>query len=396
MKTWAVVALGIPVYLLAIVLFRRAFTLLVRHGRWWLAAALGAFHLPPLAAFLGRWLGGTLPPDMLVAPGGSLRLFLTHAGAGAMIAAAQYIAHAVPLFILEYVSVRFFPSRAVQFRRFSAALFLALALAGGVFVAFRLYEDAVRIESVPAAVSRGDAPPLRVAVLSDLHFDEYNPAARVNSYIDSINATRPDLVLFAGDVASSRRGMTFVQDATACLARLRARLGVFAVLGDHDLWAGGRLDSVATCLERVGIEVLDNEKTLLHIDGNPVLLVGVTNIEPAPVSEAVLDTLIPPKRNQLTIVLVHRCSRRVLSRCERVGVDFVAAGHTHGGQVGCCVVGSTVSVASFGEGPVSGVCRTGETTVFVCNGLGYSVFPLRYLARPTFGVIDISRADGRP
>jgi predicted MPP superfamily phosphohydrolase len=102
--------------------------------------------------------------------------------------------------------------------------------------------------------------PLRIAVLTDLHVGSpHNGLRRLSGIVARTNAMRPDLVAIPGDlVIQGVVGGRFVEPEAiaARLTALRAPLGVFAVLGNHDWWFDG--PRVRRALGRVGIAVLED------------------------------------------------------------------------------------------------------------------------------------------
>ena len=101
--------------------------------------------------------------------------------------------------------------------------------------------------------------PLRVAHLTDLHF---GPAQRLPSVRAWVNATleqKPDLSLITGDFLEYRKSLSGVSELCAELSRITAPLGVFGVLGNHDLYAVRFAHLELTePLERAGIRILTN------------------------------------------------------------------------------------------------------------------------------------------
>ena len=101
--------------------------------------------------------------------------------------------------------------------------------------------------------------PLRVAHLTDLHF---GPAQRLPSVRAWVNATleqKPDLILITGDFLEYRKSLSGVSELCAELSRLTAPLGVFGVLGNHDLYAVRfAYLELTEPLERAGIRILTN------------------------------------------------------------------------------------------------------------------------------------------
>ena len=105
------------------------------------------------------------------------------------------------------------------------------------------------------------APPIRLALISDIHVSGPDmPPERLDRIVDQVNALRPDLVLIAGDFVSDKRPATrhySSAEAIAPLAALRPRLATVAVPGNHDHWRD--VGGVRGELERRGVVVLANE-----------------------------------------------------------------------------------------------------------------------------------------
>jgi predicted MPP superfamily phosphohydrolase len=125
---------------------------------------------------------------------------------------------------------------------------------------------------------------LRVVVLGDLHVgSSYNGLSKLAQIVDRANAANPDLILLPGDfVVDDVIGGTFVrpEESAAVLARLRARLGVWAVLGNHDRWLGAKRVQIA--LEQHGIRVLEDRAVLLNRGDSPFWLVGISDFKEGP------------------------------------------------------------------------------------------------------------------
>ncbi|MCP3732289.1 metallophosphoesterase [Sphingomonas sp. MG17] len=116
------------------------------------------------------------------------------------------------------------------------AILLLLAL-GVLLVGYRnaTADPVVRRARVAMASWPAGAPPLRIALLSDIHVAGPDmPPARLERIVAQVNALKPDLVLIAGDLVSDKRVASHrypVDEAVAPLRNLTPRLGVVAVLG---------------------------------------------------------------------------------------------------------------------------------------------------------------------
>src|SRR5262245_1955607 len=124
---------------------------------------------------------------------------------------------------------------------------------------------------------------LSIAVIADLHAcTPWMDVERIESVVERTNALGADLVLLLGDYEARHHYMTArleVEDWSKPLARLKAPLGVHAILGNHDWWddravqlSGQGPPYAQRALERLGIPVYDNDAVRLAKDGHPFWL----------------------------------------------------------------------------------------------------------------------------
>lgn len=199
------------------------------------------------------------------------------------------------------------------------------------------------------------------------------------------NGARPDLILLVGDyVIQGVVGGTFIspERAAASLSGLRAPLGVYAVLGNHDWW----LDA-----GRVGRALTDNGMTLLE-DANVRLisedctftLVGISDFWEGPhdVSKAFagLDPRLP------SIAFTHNPD--VFPQLPNP-VSLAIAGHTHGGQVNLPGLGRLIVPSRFGERFAAGVIDEVGQKYFVSTGIGSSILPVRFRVPPEVSIVKL-------
>ena len=227
------------------------------------------------------------------------------------------------------------------------------------------------------------APPVRAVLIADLHVAGPDmPPARLARIVAQVNALRPDLVLIAGDFISDKRASTrhYSQaEAAAPLAGLRAPLGVFAVLGNHDHWrdaAGARAALVAA-----HVRLLDNEAAQV----GPLALGG---LDDAFTRHADLATTLNAMRALpgARILLSH--SPDPFPRLPR-DVTLMLAGHTHCGQVRLPLIGAVKTMSAYGQRYACGLIRENGRTLIVTAGLGTSGLPLRLGAVPDLWLVRL-------
>lgn len=235
---------------------------------------------------------------------------------------------------------------------------------------------------------------VRVGVLTDLHVGSpHHGLDRLREIVSAMNAESPDIVLVLGDlVIHGVIGGEFVapEPIAEALSSLRARHGVYAVLGNHDWW----LDAarVAAALEAAGIEVLEDEAVAVELGGAPLWLAGVSDLwEGAHDIDAALAS-VPP--GEPVIVFTHNPD---IFPAVPAHVTLTVAGHTHGGQVALPLVGRPIVPSRYGQRYAAGHVVEDGRHLFVSTGTGTSILPVRFRVPPEIVVMTLRPAErGRP
>ncbi len=247
---------------------------------------------------------------------------------------------------------------------------------------------------------------LKVAVIADLHAcDPWMSLSHIETIVESTNALHPDVVVMLGDYVAGHRRMMRQVPATkwaAGLAKLKAPLGVHAILGNHDYWDDkmvqreGRGKTVAhRALEAAGIPVYENEVRRLTKAGHSFWLAGLGDQLAfmaarrfRPVARFGVDdlegTLAKVTDDAPVILLAHEpdVAMRVP---ERVALQL--SGHTHGGQVR--LFGwSPVVPSRYGNRLAYGHTKI-NCDVVVSGGLGCSIMPFRLGVPPEIVLVTL-------
>ena len=220
---------------------------------------------------------------------------------------------------------------------------------------------------------------LQVAVLADLHTGSpFNGLDKLDKIVALTQNAKPDLVLLAGDfVIDSVKGGRFVpaREIAARLARLRAPLGTYAVLGNHDWWNDA--GKIRSAFENAGIPVLDDRAVSLAKGACRFWLVGLGDLwEGKPdVRRALRD--VPS--GAAVLAFTHNPD---LFPAVPASVSLTMAGHTHGGQVRIPFFGPVVVPSRHGRRYAQGHIVEQGRNLFVSPGLGTSILPVRFLVPP--------------
>jgi uncharacterized protein len=225
---------------------------------------------------------------------------------------------------------------------------------------------------------------LRVAVVSDLHTGApWVDERKVARIVAKVSARRPDLIALVGDYADPTvpLGKTVAPEAVAEeLAALRAPLGVFAVLGNHDWYHYG--ERVPRALREAGLEVLENDAVAVEHEGEVLWVAGLADMRERDADVSIALAMVPPQ--QALIALTHDPD---MFPSLRDRAQVVLAGHTHGGQVGLPLLRR--AAAPSGRGYTGGEVREGGGYMYVSRGVGTTGLPIRLAAPPEIAVLTI-------
>ncbi|HEX2102402.1 MAG TPA: metallophosphoesterase [Solirubrobacteraceae bacterium] len=247
----------------------------------------------------------------------------------------------------------------------------------------RIRERELRLPGWPASLDG-----LRVGLISDLHTGAPHVGEkRIKRLVAAVNECTPDLTLLLGDFVDPtvRGGSPVAPEAVARrLGALRARLGVVAVLGNHDWHHGG--ERIAAALRDAGIRVLEDEAVdlgALHVAG-----LADARMRRPDVGIALRD--VPP---EAPVLLLSHDPDTFPAVPDRVALTV--SGHTHGGQVAVPVLRRKVIPSRFGERYARGHIVQDGRHLYVTAGFGTSGWPVRLLA-PAEVVILALRPEAAP
>jgi predicted MPP superfamily phosphohydrolase len=283
-------------------------------------------------------------------------------------------------------------------RRRLIRAFGALGLAGVATVGY-----GVGIEAESLLVARYRLTPprwpaglrLSISVIADIHAGGPNMlVSHIGRMVDVANLLDSDIVLLLGDYFATHRFVTepVPHDAWAgVLAGLKARLGVWAIFGNHDWWYD--IDGVRAALAGVGIPVLENRAVLIGESDRRFWLAGLGDqiafrlgrhqfrgVDDLPHTLAQIDTGDP------VVLMVHEPDifPQVPDR-----VSLTLAGHTHGGQIRAPFVWPQFVPSAYGARFAYGHIVEEGRHMIVSGGLGCSNVPIRLGVPPEIVRIDL-------
>jgi predicted MPP superfamily phosphohydrolase len=234
-------------------------------------------------------------------------------------------------------------------------------------------EHTVAIPYLPSALQG-----LRVAHLTDFHRSKQTSDIVLRHAVTIANAARPDLILLTGDYVSSDP-----QDIAPCaqiLAPLKAPLGVFAILGNHDYYTDGT--AVKRHLAELGFHVLLNRSIQL---ANGLRIVGLDDDRYHHTDVAQAFREVRPE--EPTLVMAHNPAL-IEKLADRECLVF--SGHTHGGQVRVPILTRREIRRIGAKHYEQGWYTVDKARLYVNRGLGQVGIPLRLFCRPELALFTLA------
>jgi uncharacterized protein len=230
---------------------------------------------------------------------------------------------------------------------------------------------------------------LKIVHLTDIHHSLYTPLGEVERAVKMTNHLQPDLIALTGDYVTF--SPTYIWPVAQVLGRLRAKLGVFAVLGNHDFNVDA--DEMTRALKAHHIQVLRNSHFALESGDDRLWLIGVDDLWWSADDLEAGIRHVPA--HDPKILLCHN-PEGVRMAAEH-HIDLVLSGHTHGGQVRLPVVGGLYAKSKLGKRFIAGWNRLDGTQIYVSRGIGKVLVPLRVGCPPEIACLNLrSGTPARP
>jgi uncharacterized protein len=264
---------------------------------------------------------------------------------------------------------------------FSILLISVITLAYAVFI------EPYSIEVKEVNLSSPDIPlsfeGKRIVFVSDIHNGEFFSIERLKALVSQINGLSPDMIILGGDYAYW--GSTNTSACFEELKNLRAPLGKYGVLGNHDYWEGG--PETLKDMNNSGITSLNDQGYWIYSGSERIRLGGVSDLGHGTADP--IPTIIEANQSDYVILVSHNPD--YAEELETPIVDVVLSGHTHGGQVTFFGLWAPYMSSEYGQKYMGGFAETPFTTVYVTRGIGMTMLPVRFFARPEITVLTLER-----
>lgn len=262
--------------------------------------------------------------------------------------------------------------RSLSYRRL---LVVGIGL-GGIALGGYAFWEARNIEITRIEIPLRHLPPdldgLSIVQISDVHYGMLQENGRLSDIVSQVNGLHPDLVVITGDLVDE--AVSHMEEMKVPLANLKSRLGVMAIMGNHEFFAG--VDRAETIMRRAGIQVLRNEikvlpggLQILGVDDPTVYRrMGLT----LPDFDGLVKRLDPEKPS---ILLYHQPLH--FEEVAASGMGLQLSGHVHGPQLL-----PMVPFARLFYSHLRGLSHVGESYLYVSRGVGTGGPPMRLGSPP--------------
>lgn len=218
----------------------------------------------------------------------------------------------------------------------------------------------------------------KIVFISDIHHSPFFDKNRVYNLVNQVNDLNPDLILLGGDYVSG--DSNYIPPVFSSLAKLKAPLGVYAVLGNSDpqYWT-------LKTIPQSNMTYIGNKGTWIQLNGSRIRLGGVGDYNNG--VQIQNATIKPVSSQDFVILLSHNPD--YFPKVDKSKVDLVLSGHTHGGQLTFFGLWAPVVYSDYGNKYRTGIIKENNTTMIINNGIGTVYAPVRFFARPQIYVITL-------
>lgn len=271
----------------------------------------------------------------------------------------------------------------------------ALAITGGVGMILGTYSVFIERQWVMInhySIPIKNLPPnfenFTIAHLTDLHQGFLVSENYLRSIVSTTNNLNADLIVCTGDFVHKRNETKEIKAVWPILHHLKAKHGVFTVLGNHDNWAD--FDLSQKYLNRSPHENLQFRMIDIEKSGQRIWFSGAGDLWTDHMHFEYFLTETP--ETEPLIMLAHNPDSA--DRYTPFPISLFMSGHTHGGQVRIPFIGSPiipVKNKQYDHGLIP--TADGKSQIFISKGIGWAILPVRFNCYPEIAVLHLHNAD---
>jgi len=226
----------------------------------------------------------------------------------------------------------------------------------------------------------------KIIFVSDIHYGKFFRAKRLTNVVNRINKLQADIIIIGGDyldisVKSKREVSVYLDKELEILRKLKAKLGIYTVLGNHDYY--NRRNSLLNKINSSSFVLLKNTKEIINIGEDNIELIGVDDlVEGNPEAN-----MLKENSNNFTIAISHNPDF-FSDYKDVINYDLGLAGHIHGGQVTFFGLYAPYTSSKYGQKYLKKIIHEGNRDIVLTRGIGNGTLPIRFFAIPE--IVEIS------
>ncbi|MDA0811373.1 MAG: metallophosphoesterase [Verrucomicrobia bacterium] len=229
----------------------------------------------------------------------------------------------------------------------------------------------------------GDLDGLRVAMFGDLHYRPDADEPLVQKLVEAVNQEAPDLVAIVGDYLEHDDAV--IPQLLEHLAGIRAKHGIFAIMGNHDGWysVGSRVKKM---FKERGVDFLINAHSQITIHQTRLAVAGTDNVWDG--NPDIAATFRGIAKDTPTLALIHEPDYFDTVVSGRANI-LQLSGHTHGGQCRVPLIGYAPQTVTWGKKYIYGEFERRASKLFVTRGVGTTGIRVRFACRPELAMLTL-------
>ncbi len=263
---------------------------------------------------------------------------------------------------------------------------------------YRVRRKVISLPNLPRAFDG-----IRIGQLSDIHSGSFFDKIAVRGGVEMLLAEKPDIICFTGDLVNNRSEE--IKDYVDIFNKLKAPLGVYSTLGNHDYgdyssWSSDQakkknLQDLITTQKQMGWDILLNENRFIETNGEKIALLGIENWGAGRFQKYgdLTKTYAGSEESPVKILLSHDPSHwDAQVRPNYPDIDLMLAGHTHGMQFGVEIGDFRWSPSKWIYKQWADLYQEGDQYLYVNRGFGFIGYPGRVGILPEITILELKSA----
>lgn len=286
--------------------------------------------------------------------------------------------------------------RVVTMKKFFRIIKLFLAFCFIIFLSSALilvhsryiapYDFGYKTTVIQSTNIKDSADGLKIIEFGDTHLGHYYTLAQFSKVVDAINAQKPDLVFFAGDLIDIFQSYTEnTVVLSALLSKIQAPYGKYCVYGNHD-YGGGAEREYPKIMKNGGFHLLVNKNSF--IDSIKINVIGIDDVL---IGYGDVTAAKKTREDYYNIVLAHEPD--IADAISPYQVDLMLSGHTHGRQINIKYFDNYI-LPPYGKHYVEGLYQFDgprKMVLYVTPGIGTTQIPVRFNSKPEISVFLLKK-----